>query len=126
MEAIRQIQKKYCSQALAAAIIAGLVLILIGQKAMGKGLVLGALFSVLNFVIMGELIPLKLGRTMPKTYFITLGAIMLRFGLLSLPLFMAIKFEQFNLLTVVCGIFMIQIVIMADHVRQRITPASGD
>jgi len=29
--------------------------------------------------------------------------------------FMAIKFEQFNLFTVIIGIFMVQLVILADH-----------
>jgi len=63
MEPIRQTQKKYCSQALVAAIIAGLLFILAAQKSMGKGLVLGTLFSVVNFVLMGELIPLRLGQS---------------------------------------------------------------
>jgi len=93
---------------------------------MGKGLVLGTLFSVINFVLMGELIPLRLGHTKTKTYFISFGSIIIRYGLIALPLLVAIKFEQFNLLTVICGIFMIQIVIMADHLLKRISSTSED
>ena len=126
MESIRQIQKKYCSQAMVAAIIAGLLFILVGQKSMGKGLVLGTLFSVVNFILMGELIPLQLGHTKPKTYMISLGSIFIRYGLLAVPLLVALKFEQFNLWTVICGVFMIQIVIMVDHLRKRFTSNPGD
>ncbi len=126
MDSIRQTQKKYCSQAMVAAIIAGLLFILAGQKSMGKGLVLGTLFSVINFVLMGELIPLQLRHPKTKTYFISLGSIIIRYGLIALPLLVAIKFEQFHLITVICGIFMIQIVIMADHLLKRISSTSED
>jgi len=124
MGPIRETQKKYCSQALIAAIIIGLILILTGQKPLGKGLILGTLFSVVNFVLIGELISLQLGRAKAKTAAISLGSIFLRFGLLALPLVLAVKYEQFNLVTVICGIFMIQIMIMADHLRKSIMPVS--
>ncbi len=126
MESIRQTQKKYCSQAMLAAIVIGLVFILAGQKPMGKGLILGTLFSVVNFILMGELIPLQLGHTRPKTYLFSLGSIVIRYGLLATPLVVAIKFEQFNLWTVICGVFMIQIVIFVDHVRKRLSSNPQD
>ena len=109
-----------------AAIITGLVFILAGQKPMGKGLILGTLFSVVNFILMGELIPLQLGQTRPRTYLISFGSIAIRYGLLAVPLLVALKFEQFSLWTVICGVFMIQIVIMVDHVRKRFTSNPGD
>jgi len=126
MEPIRETQKKYCSRALIAAIIVGLIFILAGQKTLGKGLILGSLFSVINFILIGELIPLQFGKTRTKTTFISFGSILFRFGLLALPLILAINFEQFNLLTAICGIFMIQIVITADHLRKGLTPASSE
>ena len=126
MESIKQTQKKFSSQAMLAAIVTGLVFILAGQKPMGKGLILGTLFSVLNFILMGQLIPLQLGQTRPKTYMISFGSIAIRYGLLALPLLIALKFEQFNLWMVICGLFMIQIVIMVDHIRKRLTSDPGD
>jgi asparagine N-glycosylation enzyme membrane subunit Stt3 len=111
---------------MAVAIIVGLLFILAGQKPMGKGLILGTLFSVINFVLMGEIIPLQLGHTKTKTYFISFGSIIIRYGLIALPLLLAIKFEQFNLLMVICGIFMIQIIIMADHLVKKISSTSED
>ena len=126
METIRQTQKKYCSQAMLAAIVTGLVFTLAGQKPLGKGLILGTLFSVVNFILMGELIPLQLGQTKRKTYLISFGSIAIRYGLMTIPLLVALKFEQFSLWTVICGVFMIQIVIMVDHIRKRLLPGPGD
>ena len=126
MESIRQTQKKYCSQAMAAAIIAGILFILVGQKPMGKGLILGTLFSVVNFVLIGQLIPLQLGQSKPKTYLLSFGSIAIRYALLALPLVVAVKFEQFNLWAAICGVFMIQIVILVDHLRKRFSSYPGD
>ena len=114
MESIRQIQKKYCSKAMTTAIVAGFVLILAGQNTIAKGLVLGTIFSIVNFILMGETLPLKLGKSPRKTFVWSLLSLMLRYGLLAIPLIVAIKFSQFNLLAVICGIFLVQAVIMAE------------
>jgi len=42
MEPIQQIQKKFGSRAMVAAVVAGMIFILAGQKSIAKGLVLGA------------------------------------------------------------------------------------
>lgn len=126
MTAVRDTQKKYCSQAMGAAIIVGLLFILAGQKAMGKGLILGTLFSVINFVLIGELLPLHLGHAKTKTIFVSLGSIIIRYGLIAVPLLVAVKFKQFNLWTVICGLFMIQIVILSNHLLKKISSTSRD
>jgi len=96
------------------AIVAGFVLILAGQNAIAKGLVLGTLFSILNFILMGETLPHKLGKSPLKTFAWSLLSLMLRYGLLAIPLIVAIKFSQFNLIAVICGIFLVQAVILAE------------
>ena len=53
------ILKRYGGRALTTAIVAAVGCLLIGQPAMGRGLVLGTLMSVLNFVIMGMLLPMR-------------------------------------------------------------------
>jgi hypothetical protein len=78
-------------------------------------LILGALFSVINFVLIGETLPLRMGKSKGKTFFVALGSIFIRYALMAIPLIMSIKFEQFNLVTVIIGIFMVQLVILADH-----------
>ena len=97
------------------AIIAGLFLVVIGQQPIGKGLVLGAIFSVVNFVLMGETLPMRLGKSKRKTVTLALGSITFRYVLLAIPLVVAIKFDQFNVFAAILGIFMIQLVILGDH-----------
>ena len=125
MDVLKQTQKKYASRALTLAIIIGLCFILVGQKSMGKGLVLGAIFSVLNFFLMGQSIALNFGRSKAKTFSIILGSIFFRYLLLAVPLIVAIRFEQFHIVAAALGIFMIQLVILADHIRTLIPPLRG-
>jgi hypothetical protein len=116
METVKQVQKKYISLTLTFSIGVALLLILMGHKPVGKGLILGAIFSVLNFILMGKSIVLKFGRSKAKTFSISIGSIIFRYLLLAIPLIIAVKTEQFNLVAAVLGIFMIQLVILAEHV----------
>ncbi len=116
MESIRQTQKKYCSRAITAAIFAGLFFILAGREAIGKGLILGTIFSIINFIVMGEMLPLKIGKSKNKTFFFSLGSIFSRYILLAIPLIIAVKFDQYNLISVVIGIFMVQLFILAEQI----------
>jgi hypothetical protein len=115
MESLRQTQKKYCSRAITAAIFVGLFLILFGQKPVGKGLILGTVFSIVNFILMAQTLPQRMGKSKNKTFFLCFGSIILRYFLLAVPLVIAIKFDQYNFIAVVFGIFMIQFVILGDH-----------
>jgi len=96
------------------AIVAAVVLLLAGQNTVAKGLVLGTIFSVVNFILMGETLTLKLGKTPLKTFFWSLLSLLLRYGFMAIPLIMAIKFKQFNLIAVICGIFLVQVMILAE------------
>ena len=116
MGTVKQVQKKYISLALTFSIGVALLLILIGYKPVGKGLILGAIFSVLNFILMGKSIALRFGRSKAKTFSISMGSIIIRYLLLAIPLIAAVKYEQFNLVAAILGIFMIQLVILAEHV----------
>ena len=120
MESIRSTQKKYGSRALAIAVIIGFGTVLIGQNSLGKGLVLGTLFSVVNFILMGETLPLKLGRSSKTTFFISLFSMLLRYLLLAVPLVIAVKYKQFHILSAIIGVFMVQVVIVADHLGIQI------
>ena len=116
MDAVKQAQKKYTTLALTLSIGVGLLFILMGHKPVGKGLILGAIFSVLNFILMGKSIALKFGRSKAKTFSLSMGSIIIRYFLLAIPLLAAVKYEQFNLVAAILGIFMIQLVILAEHV----------
>lgn len=120
MTAIRETQKKYCSLAIIIAIFAGISFFLLGLKPVGKGLILGTLFSILNFILMGESLPMKVGRTKNKTMALSFLSIFFRYGLMAVPLIAAIKLERFNFAATVCGLFMVQFVILADEVIRLI------
>ena len=113
-EEVKKTQKYYCNRAMFYAISAAFILIIFGEKAIGKGVVLGALFSVFNFVIMGLLLErqitgankrLRAGST-------ALLSIFLRFAILAIPLVISLKTESINFFGTAAGIFMIQFTIL--------------
>lgn len=114
-ETVREVQKRYCSRAMVIAICVALVLILIGFKPVGKGLVLGSMFSIINFILIGATLPLKIDPSRRKAAFLSFLSICLRYLLLAIPLVIAVKQPQFDLTAAVIGIFMIQLVILAEH-----------
>lgn len=121
MKEIKETQKKYCSLALVTAIIIGFFLIIAGQSSLGKGLILGTLFSSINFALMGEVLPHKVGKSRGKTYLISLGSIVSRYVLLAVPIVLGIKFpDRFDLITVIIGIFMVQLIILWDYLKSAI------
>jgi hypothetical protein len=112
---IAQTQKRYGTTSMMAAIFIGILFIVMGHKAQAKGLILGSIFSVLNFVLMGEILPLLVGHSRKKSSFISLSSIVFRHGLLAIPLILALKMEWLDFAATVIGLFMVQIMIMGDH-----------
>lgn len=121
MEGVRQAQKRYCSTAITVAIFAGFLFILAGQEPVGKGLILGTVFSIVNFILMGETLPHRIGKSKGKTFLVALGSIYFRYIILAIPLIMAIKFDQFDLFAVIIGIFLVQLFIIFDHLFSYIS-----
>ncbi|MGD9173679.1 MAG: ATP synthase subunit I [Desulfobacterales bacterium] len=125
METVKQAQKKITQRALWLSIIVGLVFIVLGYRPVGKGIILGTLFSVLNFIFMAKSIGYKFGRSKRQIFSISIGSIVFRYILLAIPLIAAVKFEQFNLAAVIVGVFMIQIVILAGQLLTQIPSVRG-
>ena len=121
MESVKQTQKKYGSRALWIAIVVGFCFFLAGYKPVGKGLVLGTIFSVINFVLIGQALPLRIGKSKGKVFFLSLGSIFCRYILMAVPIIVAVKFEQFDLVGAILGLFMIQFVILADHIFKLVS-----
>lgn len=119
METIRQTQKKYCSRALIAAIFIALALILLNYRPLGKGLLLGAVFSSINFAIMGATLPYRLIQGKSKSFLASLASILLRYLLMAIPVFLAITSDTYNLVAVIFGLFMVQLMILADPLWDR-------
>ena len=120
MEPVKQTQKKYGSRAIWVAIALGFGCFLLGYKPIGKGLVLGTIFSVINFVLIGQTLPLRIGHSKRTTFVFSLGSIFFRYVLMAVPVVVAIKYEQFDLVGTILGLFMIQLVILADHASRLV------
>ena len=120
MEAIRQTQKKYAARAMTVGICVALVLILAGYRTLGKGLMLGAVFSVINFVLIGETLPLRIGKSRRQATVFSLGSIIFRYAVLALPLVVAATVETFHFAATAVGIFMVQLLVLSEHVWKTI------
>lgn len=120
MDEIRQTQKKYSSRALVFSIFASLALIIFGQPAIGKGLLLGTLFSILNFILMGKSLTQLIGKTKKRTFIAAIGSIYFRYILLAIPVVIAIKYDKYNFFAVIAGLFSVQFVILAEQVVSSI------
>jgi hypothetical protein len=111
----RDALKKYGSRAIAAAVLIGGGLIFAGHPALGKGLIAGALFSVLNFILIAESLPHKLGKSRRMAAAVSLGWILLRYALMAVPLILALRFHLFHPLAAAIGLFFVQLAILCDH-----------
>jgi hypothetical protein len=99
------------------AIIVAILMILIGKKPMGKGLVLGTLFSVINFLIMGQFLVSQIagGQSKTKAGVFALGSILFRLAILAIPLVISMKVDSISFIGVVLGLFMVQVAILINH-----------
>ncbi|MFC1876639.1 ATP synthase subunit I [Thermodesulfobacteriota bacterium] len=122
MESIHQIQKKFGSRAMVMAVIAGIIFIMMGQKSVAKGLVLGSIFSVINFILIGEILPLIITASRKRSVLFSFVSMLFRFLLLSTPLILSLKMESLNFVAATIGIFMVQIMIMGDHLLRLVHP----
>ena len=116
MEEIKRLQKKYCSQAMMMSILVAVAFIFLGHKAIGKGLVLASIFSVINFSLMARFSPLTLRKSQTRARAIALFSIILRYAILSIPLIISIKTNSLNFIAVAIGLFSVQLVIIFDQV----------
>lgn len=116
MEAIKQLQRRYCGGALTTAVIIGVGLHLAGWPTATRGLILGSLFSTLNFALLGKTLTQKLTggkRQRPLLAFVVqLG----RYLLWAVPVVMAVKLPLFDLPATVGGLFLVPICIITDSV----------
>ncbi|MEJ2642137.1 MAG: ATP synthase subunit I [Desulfosarcinaceae bacterium] len=119
---LRQIQKKFGARALTTAIVIAVVTLLIGHKDLGKGLVLGTLFSILNFILMAELLPLRLAQDRKRAGLYAFGTLVLRYVILSIPLIVAAKSSAFAFTTTAAGLFMVPLMASIDSLTTLAAP----
>jgi hypothetical protein len=116
-EEVRKTQKLYCNKAMFYAISAAFILIIIGHKDIAKGIILGALFSVLNFVIMGIFLNRQIANAQNRVRVSSMAflSIFLRYAILAIPLVISQLTESIHFLGSAIGIFMVQISILFNN-----------
>ena len=119
MESVRELRKRYCPPALLVAILIGLLLVLLGYRDLARGLVLGTLFSIVNFVLMGSSIQLRTRSTRALSSIIAFLLVMMRFALLAIPLVVALQYDRFHIVTTIAGLFMVQAVVLTEALGKR-------
>jgi hypothetical protein len=120
---VLDIQKRYGSRALLLAIGAGLLFLAMGQKGVCRGLVLGGVFSAVNFALMGQAIRFRLSDNRKAAARRSLYSLLLRYALLAVPLVLALQSDRFNFPATAVGLFMVQLVIMIEHGSRLIVGA---
>jgi hypothetical protein len=114
-----QLKRRICSITLKSALVLAVFFLIIQENSIAKGLVLGTLCSIINFLLLGVSIPMTLGHTRYRAGFIGLISILARYALLAIPLIIGIKLESFNFVAVVIGVFAVQIVTLIEHLVIR-------
>ncbi len=105
--------------ALGAAVCLALIFLLLNQKAICRGILLGAVFSSLNFILMGLALPYRMGHSRSRATIVSLGSIAVRYTILAIPIVLAARYDSYDLAATVVGIFMVQIMILVDQLLTR-------
>lgn len=108
-------QKRYASMSLFGAVAIGGSLILLGFEPLGKGLILGTLFSIVNFTLMAIALPYRLGLSRRRTFWVSLTSIYCRFAIMAIPLIIGVKHPQVAVSAVAAGLFMVPLCIFGER-----------
>lgn len=110
------IAKYYASRAMMLGIVVSVGAILLGHKPFGKSFMLGALCSSVNVVLMNLLYSNLLFKTKKSASFLAFLSVLIRFGVLAVPLILSLTNKNFNFIGAALGIFSVQIIIFWEHV----------
>lgn len=97
----------------------GGTLIILGFEPLGKGLILGALFSIVNFALMAIALPYRLGLSRRRSFWVSLTSIYCRFAIMAIPLIIGVKLPQVAVSTVAAGLFMVPLCIFGERMWMR-------
>jgi hypothetical protein len=128
MESIRYLQRRYCGGAFTLAVILSVGSYLAGWPAVTRGLIVGSLFSALNFTLLGKTMTRKLTNQRRGETLLTIAAQLIRYLLWAVPVIIAVKLPPVDLPATIAGLFMVPICIVTDSVfsliRGRKSPLS--
>lgn len=104
--------------------LVGVTALLLGYESVAKGFVLGSLFSLFNFLIMFRHAPNVLGKSRKAATASSGFSLIVRLGLLAIPIYLGIRYSEFHLIWTLLGVFNLQFsIIIYGQVVQRFLPA---
>ncbi len=116
----RRFVKNRCRWALLLTLAAAVILILSGSKPAARGVALGGLFSVLNFLIMSRTLAGRMARSGWSGRSFGFIWILARLGLTALPLILAFKTDYLNVAATAAGLFAVQAALLLQPLISRI------
>lgn len=116
---VRNLQKNYGAKSLALAIFVGLGFLILGYPTVCRGVVLGAVFSTLNFVWMSLTLHKQIKADRVKASISSFINLCCRYAFIAIPVVVAIKVPRFDLIATIAGLFTVQVVILADHLYRN-------
>ena len=117
----RRFVKDRCRWALLLALAAALVLVLSGYRPAARGVALGGLFSVLNFLVMARTLGGRMARSGWSGRSFGFIWILGRLGIMALPLIVAFKTAYFDFAATAAGLFAVQGTLLVQPLVARIT-----
>lgn len=112
-------QRNICLWALTCGLVSALLFMAFREESIGKGLLLGTCFSIVNFLLMGISVSMVIGQSRPKASLFGLASILTRYAILAVPMIVAVRSVSFNFIAVVVGIFTVQIVTLFNYIVIR-------
>lgn len=113
---LNKTRKNICQMVVAFAVGVAIIFLVLNELTVSKGILLGACFSIINFLLMGRTLPMLLMQSRAKAGFIGFTSMLSRYVLLAIPMIIAIKSASFSFVAVVVGIFSVQIVTILKYV----------
>jgi len=103
---------KVIKTALGLCLVAGLGSLILGQMGFAKGFLLGSLASIVNFLLMKRGLQRRLGMNPKRVGVEAFFSLLFRYALLAIPIIIAIRVYQINVIGACIGIFTIQLSIL--------------
>jgi hypothetical protein len=126
MEQLIKFKKAIISLIIIIAAVAAAAALALGAVSTAKGLVLGSLFSLLNFLIMAIQTPGRIGQSRRAATVSSGSGLFLRLAIMAVAPYVAIQVPAISLPATVAGLFNLQVsVIVYSTIIERFGPIGG-
>ena len=126
MEQLIKFKRTIITQILITTAVVAAGALFMDYTAAAKGFILGSFFSLFNFIIMVRRAPDLLGRERKSATVFSGLSLLLRLGLMALPLYLALQMPDVDVIWTVLGLFNLQFsIIIYGQVVERFGLTGG-